>query len=260
MQISNVFRPRVIPCLLLQNQGLVKTIQFKEPRYIGDPINAVRIFNSSKSDELVFLDITNARERSKPKTDILKDISDEAFMPFAAGGGVQTLEDVRNIIDSGAEKVVINTAAFTNPALISEASAIFGSQAIIGSIDVRKNDHGNYDLFSNGGTVKQEIKLIEHVRRLEEFGVGEILINSIDNDGMMSGFDHDLIRIVSSNTTVPVIACGGASDIDEIPEVILEDGASAVAAGSIFVFIGSKRAVLINYPDQDELFELFEEN
>lgn len=251
-----MFRPRVIPCLLLKNKGLVKTIKFKDPTYIGDPMNAVKIFNDAKADELVFLDITATNDGRAPDIDIIRSIGEEAFMPFAVGGGINKIEQVQSLISAGAEKVVINTAAIENPPFISEIAEIFGRQSVVVSLDVKKNN-GTYIIVTNSGKKEHNLDLIDTVKLMETSGAGEIIINSIDNDGTQEGFDIELIRMVSQEVNIPVIAIGGAGSYDDLTEAVIDGAASAVAAGSLFVFIGRKRAVLINYPDDEELEEMF---
>lgn len=246
-------KTRVIPVLLLRGKGLVKTVKFKEPKYIGDPINSVRIFNEKEVDELVFLDITATPEGRGPDFELLADIAGEAFMPMAYGGGITTLEQVQRIFALGFEKVVIDTAAYVAPQLIRDAVAIYGSQSIVGCLDVRRTLLGRYELSSHAGKIKQSIGLKEHAQALERLGVGEFIVNAVDRDGTQSGYDIKLIREVSSAVNVPVVACGGASGIDDFVAAVHEGGASAVAAGSLFVFVGPHRAVLINYPNRAEL-------
>ncbi len=246
-------KTRVIPVLLLRGRGLVKTIKFKDPKYIGDPINSVRIFNEKEADELIFLDITATPEGRGPDFDLLADIAGEAFMPMGYGGGITTLDHVRQVFSLGFEKVVINSAGYGSGELIQQASAIYGVQAIVASIDVRKTLMGRYELMSHCGRTKQAGSLKDHIARLERLGVGEIFINAIDRDGTQSGYDIKLVKEASSACSVPVIACGGAGSIEHFAEAVHEGGASAVAAGSLFVFVGPHRAVLITYPDRDLL-------
>ena len=246
-------KTRVIPVLLLRGKGLVKTVKFKDPKYIGDPINSVRIFNEKEVDELVFLDITATSEGRGPNFELLAEIAGEAFMPMAYGGGITTLEQVQRIFALGFEKVIVNTAAHTLPGLIRDAVAIYGSQSIVGCVDVRRTLLGRYELISHAGKTKQSVGLKEHVQALEQLGVGEIIVNAVDRDGTQSGYDLKLIREVSSAVSVPVVACGGASGIDDFVAAVHEGGASAVAAGSLFVFFGPHRAVLINYPAREDL-------
>ncbi len=246
---------RVIPALLLSGRGLVKTVKFKDAKYVGDPINAVRIFNEKEVDELVFLDVAATPQGRGPDFELLTDIASEAFMPMAYGGGVTTLEQVKLIFELGFEKVIINSAAYKNPGLIAEAASIFGSQSIVGCIDVRKTLFGRYELCSASARVKEKFSVSDHLAVLTRSGVGEILVNAIDCDGTMGGYDLKLLREVSAAVTVPVIACGGAGNIDHFAEAVQDGGASAVAAGSLFVFMGPHRAVLINYPERRVLAE-----
>lgn len=248
-------KTRVIPALLLRGQGLVKTVKFKDPKYVGDPINAVRIFNEKEVDELVFLDITATPEGRGPDFELLSDIASEAFMPMAYGGGVTTLEQVKRIFELGFEKVIVNSAAYKKPGLIAEAAAIFGSQSMVGCVDVRKTLLGRYELCSASARVKEKVSLQEHLAALTLSGVGEILVNAVDRDGTMGGYDVKLLREVSAAVTVPVIACGGAGSVDHFVQAVEDGHASAVAAGSLFVFMGPHRAVLINYPERKVLTE-----
>lgn len=246
-------RTRVIPVLLLRGRGLVKTVRFKDPKYIGDPINVVRIFNEKEVDELVFLDISATAEGRGPAFDVLADIAGEAFMPMVYGGGITTLEQVRRVFALGFEKVIINTAAHRNLNLIREAATVFGSQSIVGCVDVRRTLFGRYEMWSRSGAVRESVGLTDYVQMLQQAGVGEILVNSIDRDGTMSGFDLKAIHEVSSRVDVPVIGCGGAGSIDDFVQAVKLGGAAAVAAGSLFVFVGPHRAVLINYPERGQL-------
>jgi cyclase len=248
-----MLRARVMPCLLLRGHGLVKTRRFKDPVYVGDPVNAVRIFSEKEVDELVLLDIDAARTGREPDYALVAEIAGECFMPVAYGGGVQTLEQVRRLIRSGVEKVVINSAACRSTAVVREAADVFGSQAVVGAIDVRRALFGGWKVVSHGGTQETGLSLDAHVQALVAAGAGELLVNNVDRDGTMSGFDLDLVRRVSRAVDVPVIACGGAGSIDDLRRAVQEGGASAVAAGSLFVFHGRHRAVLINYPSAAEL-------
>lgn len=248
-------KTRVIPVLLLRGKGLVKTVKFKDPKYIGDPINAVRIFNEKEVDELVFLDINATKEGRGPDFELLTDIVSEAFMPMSYGGGVTNLEQVKRLFELGFEKVIINSACYESIQLVKKASMIFGSQSIVGCIDVRKSIFGSYELYANASLTKQKINLTSHLIELTRSGVGEILVNSIDRDGTMRGYDLELLKEVTSKVTVPVIACGGAGSIDHFALAVNECHVSAVAAGSLFVFMGRHRAVLINYPDRKLLSE-----
>lgn len=243
-------KTRVIPVLLLRGTGLVKTAKFKDPKYIGDPINAIRIFNEKEVDELVFIDITASPEGRPPQFDLLKDIAGEAFMPMAYGGGVSSLDQIKKIFGLGFEKIIINTAAYRRLELISEAAAIFGSQSIVGAIDVKSGLWGRYELRSQGGRKKEPVGLAEHLAALERAGVGEVLVNSVDRDGTMSGYDLKLLKQVRACVKVPVVACGGAAGVNDFVAAVETGQADAVAAGSMFVFVGPHRAVLINYPER----------
>ena len=248
---------RVIPCLLLRNQGLVKTVKFKEPKYVGDPINAVRIFNDKEVDELLFLDITATVERKAPPMKVITEIASECFMPLAYGGGVRDLEDIRQIFAVGVEKVCINTHAVEEPEFIRQASDIFGNQSIVVSLDVKKNLFGKYEVHTHGGTKNTKLDPVDHAVRMEQMGAGELILNSIDRDGTQQGYDVDLISKVTSAVKIPVVACGGAGTVAHFREAVKQGGASAVSAGSMFVFHGKHRAVLISYPGQDELKKAF---
>lgn len=241
-------RVRVIPCLLLRGQGLVKTRKFKDPVYLGDPVNAVRIFNEKEVDELVILDIDASLEGREPDYETIAEIAGECFMPVAYGGGVRTLEQARRLIRSGVEKVVINTATTESCDVIRDTVQVFGRQAVVGAIDVKKSLLGGYRVVAKSASVDVRTPLDDHVQALVGAGVGEIFLNSVDRDGMMEGYDLALIRRVAQQVNVPVVACGGAGSIEHLASAVHEGGASAVAAGSLFVFHGRLRAVLINYP------------
>ena len=252
-----MYRPRIIPCLLLKGDGLVKTTGFENPRYIGDPINAVRIFNELEADELVFLDINASKENRTISLEVVKKIGEEAFMPFAVGGGIHNIEDAKDLLSAGAEKIILNTSAIENPDLVKEAAEIFGNQSVIVSIDVRKIN-GNYEVFIYGGTKETGKKPVEVAKELEKLGAGEILINSIDEDGKMGGYDLELIKKVSEEVKVPVVACGGAGKFEDFKKVV-DAGATAVSAGSLFIFAGKGQGVLINYPEQKEIEGIFKD-
>ena len=247
-----MLKTRVIPCLLLKNEGLVKTVNFKDSKYIGDPINAVKIFNEKEVDELVFLDTTATKEGRGPNFELISKIASECFTPFSYGGGIRNLEDLEKILRLGVEKVVINTYAVEKPEFIKEASNKFGSQSITVSIDAKKNKKGDYEIFVNGGTKETGINAVDFAVLMEKKGAGEIILSSIDKDGTMTGYDLELISLVSKFLGIPVIAAGGAGKIEDFKKAI-KAGASAVAAGSMFVFVGQNRAVLINYPSREEL-------
>lgn len=247
-----MLRTRVIPCLLLRGQGLVKTVKFKNPTYVGDPINAVRIFNDKEVDELLFLDITATIERRPPQFDLIHDIATECFMPFGYGGGVHDIETAQKLLKLGSEKVVINSAA-TDPELIKRAANEFGSQSVVVSIDVRYSRLSKYQVFTHSGTINTKKDPVQYAKDAEATGAGEIVLTSIDRDGTMVGYDINLIKMVADSVNIPVVACGGAGRLEHFQEAILKGGASAVSAGSMFVFHGPHRAVLINYPTQEQL-------
>jgi imidazole glycerol-phosphate synthase subunit HisF len=248
-----MFRPRVIPVLLLRNDGLVKTEGFGKQRYIGDPINAVRIFNDLRADELIFLDILATRDRRLISLDFVRDVGEEANMPFAVGGGIRSVADIRSILSAGAEKVVINSYAAENPDFIAEAADSFGSSTITVCIDVKKKRRGADRTWTAGGTRATSYAPEEFAMLAEEKGAGEIIVQSIQRDGTMEGYDLDLIGRVSEAVTIPVVALGGAGRLDHLEQAYRETHASGLAAGSMFVYHGSKRGVLINYPDRAEL-------
>lgn len=250
-----MIRPRVIPALLLKGQGLVKTVKFKDPKYLGDPINIVRIFNDKEVDEIVLLDITATPEKRGPQFDVLKDIASEVFIPLAYGGGIRFMEDVRTLLSIGIEKLIMNTSAVENPSLIRETADHAGSQAVVVSMDVKKNFLGKYEVFTHCGQKKTGLDPVKHAVEVERMGAGEILLNSIDRDGTMQGYDIDLVRKVADAVNVPVVACGGAGNLNHVAEVIKQGHASAAAAGSMFVFQGPLRGVLISYPAPKELKE-----
>jgi imidazole glycerol-phosphate synthase subunit HisF len=253
-----MFLPRIIPVLLLRDKGLVKTIRFRDPRYIGDPINAVRIFNDLKADELVFLDIGASIENRVVSEKLVTAIGDEAFMPFAVGGGITDLDQMERLFKAGAEKVVINTGAFNNPGIIEDAAKYFGSQSIIVSIDVRQTLFKRQRVYIREGREKTRLDPVTWAERAAGLGAGEIMINSMDRDGMMIGYDLDLIRRVSDAVAVPVIACGGAGSLEDFWQGFDRGGAHALAAGSLFVYHGPRKAVLVNYPSKADISELFD--
>ncbi len=247
---------RVIPTLLLKGEGLVKTQQFKNPVYIGDPINAVRIFNEKEVDELVLLDISASAEKRDPKYDWIRDIVSESFMPIGYGGGIRNIEQAKELFDTGIEKLIINSAS-TDLAFLSSLANIYGSQSVVVCIDARKNFLGNYFVYTQNGTLKNKMSPDKMARAVVDAGAGEIIIQSIDKEGTMRGYDIDLIHMVSTAVNVPVVASGGAGSQEHLREAILKGGASAVTAGSLFVFKGKHRGVLISYPSPVELDDLF---
>ena len=247
-----MIRPRVIPCMLLKGEGLVKTVRFKDLKYLGDPINIVRIFNDKEVDELIFLDILATVENRRPNFDLLRKITSECFMPLGYGGGIRDMEDVKQLLSIGVEKLVFNTSAVENPSLIRAAADHAGSQAVVISVEVKKTMFGKYEVFTRAGKKGTGLDPVKFAIDIEKQGAGEIFVNSIDRDGTMQGYDLDLVKRVAEAVSVPVVVCGGAGNIQHLAEAV-KAGASAAAAGSMFVFQGPLRGVLISYPAQDEL-------
>lgn len=248
---------RLMPCLLMSNGALVKTVRFKSPVYVGDPVNAVRIFNQKEVDELVLLDIEATTHQRGIDYETLEKVVSECFMPICYGGGVNTLEDMRRLFNLGVEKISLGAAAFENPALIHQASAEFGNQAIVVTLDVKKGLLGGYSVRIHQGKKDTRVNPVEAAQDMERFGAGEILLNSIDRDGTWSGFDLKLVREVTGAVGLPVIACGGAGSLEDVRLVVSEGEASAVAIGSMAVFQGKDLGVLIKFPtrkDQEAVF------
>ncbi|OPY79864.1 MAG: Imidazole glycerol phosphate synthase subunit HisF [Syntrophorhabdus sp. PtaU1.Bin153] len=248
-----MLKTRVIPLLLLKDQGLVKTVNFKDPKYVGDPINAVRIFNEKEVDELIFLDTTATFEKRRPNFRLISDIASECFMPFGYGGGIRNLDDVKTLFNIGVEKVVINSYAAEDPHFVESAAQQFGNQSIIVSIDFRRHILGKYSVYVYGGKLKTKYDPVEFSKLMEEMGTGEIILTSIDRDGTMKGYDIEMIKKVTRSVGIPLVASGGAGSIADFRDAVNKGGASAVAAGSLFVFQGRHRAVLINYPSAKEI-------
>ena len=240
-------RIRIIPVLLLSKGGLYKTIKFKNGRYVGDPINAVKIFNEKEADELLLLDYKASVENRKPDYVKIREIAEEAFMPMAYGGGIKNLEDAKKIFDCGFEKIVLNSILFENISLIEQIANIYGSQSVVGCIDVKKNWFGKYNVYSHSGTKNTDKDPLKWAKEIELKGVGEIILNSIDNDGTWNGYLFDLIKEISNKIDIPMIACGGAGSEEDFRKAVLA-GASAVAAGSMFVFQKKEMGVLISFP------------
>lgn len=248
-----MLKTRIIPCLQLINESLVKTIKFDKYGYIGDPINTVRIFNELEVDELAFLDIRASLEKRPPNLRILSEIADECFMPLSYGGGIQDFETGKKILSIGFEKLILNTAAIKNHDLIRKLAEHFGSQCVVGSIDVKKNFFGTYQVFTTDGREKTNLDPVSWAQELEQLGAGEILLTSIDREGTWLGFDVELTRRVSHAVNMPVIANGGAGNMSDIGKVVKEGGASAVALGSMVVYQKKGMGVLVNFPDKSVL-------
>ena len=248
-----MLRTRVIPTLLLQDESLVKTKKFKNPAYIGDPCNSVRIFNEFEVDELIFLDISATREKRTPNLNVLRDIASECFMPLAYGGGIKNRDQAREIFKLGFEKVVVNSASLERPQLISELASEFGSQAIIVSIDVKKSVLGHYSVYSHRNRKSLNLCPVKWSKTAEELGAGEIFLTRVENEGTWEGFDLKLASRVSGNIDIPVIIQGGAGNVSHIEEVLQHSSVSAVALGSMVVFQKQGMGVLITFPEKEEL-------
>lgn len=245
-------RIRVIPSLLIQRGGLVKSVRFKDHKYVGDPINAVKIFNDKEVDEIALLDISATAEKRPPDIARIREIASEAFMPLGYGGGITTLEEIKALITAGVEKVILNSSAFANPGLITEGAKYVGSQSIVVSMDVKKNMWGKYKVYVRNGSKNTDLDPVAYARQVENAGAGEIVLNSIDRDGTFEGYDTELIGLVCSQVHIPVVALGGASSVEDFTRAV-DRGASAVSAGSLFVFQRPHKAVLISYPSQADL-------
>ncbi len=247
-------RPRIIPTLLIDDKDLIKTVQFEKRTYLGDPVNAVKIFNRKGIDELSILDIGATKNNREPDYELLKDIASEAFMPLSYGGGIKDVDEIHTLLAIGYEKVILNTAFVRAPHLIREASQKFGSQSIVVSIDA-KLEHGNYYCYISDGIEKTYYTPTALAQKAEIMGAGEIIINSINNDGMMNGYDIELVKSISDTVNIPVVAIGGAGSIKDLKEVLKNGHAHAASGGSMFVYYGKLKAVLITAPSEKELFD-----
>lgn len=250
-------RPRIIPCLLLDHGTLVKTVRFGAPAYVGDPRNAILIFNEKEVDELAFLDIRATAENREPDYALIERLASECFMPIAYGGGIRTLEQMRRIFRLGVEKVILNAAAQEVPGLLRTAAAEFGSQSLVASIDVRREASGEWSVYSRNGTQRQTMGPVALALQVQAEGAGEILLTSIDRDGTSQGYDLPIVQALTRAVSIPVIANGGAGRTEDFRSAVQEAGAAACAAGSLFVYFGQSRSVLINYPETRELDRLF---
>ncbi len=248
---------RIIPVLTVLDGELVKTTRFAKPQYLGDPINAVKLFNDLEVDEISILDISPGRHKKGPDFNLLSEIADQAFMPLSYGGGIATLQQARDILRIGAEKVVVSSQALANPELITQISSDFGSQSLIVSVDVKKNFFGRKLVYSHSGRRKTKWLPQDWCQKVEALGAGEILLHSIDNDGTRGGLDLELIAATTKGLSIPLIACGGASSLQNLTSAYFSAGASAVAAGSLFVFQGSTKGILINFPSRSEILQEF---
>lgn len=247
---------RIIPCLLWHGEALVKTMRFGSAKYVGDAINAIRIFNEKEVDELIFLDITASHLGKGPDISLIKRIASECFMPLCYGGGIRTLQDIKEVVSAGVEKVSLNTIAVHQPLFVKQAAQAYGSSTIVACVDYKKTLLGRQVVTAVGGKQKSRYSPVEFAQLMEEMGAGEIVLNSIDRDGMMTGYDVDMLARVAEKVSIPIIALGGAGSIDHFEQAISKGKASAVAAGSMFVFHGKHKAVLINYPSGESLNKL----
>lgn len=252
-----MLKHRVIPALLLRNFGLVKTTRFKDPKYVGDPINAIRIFNDKEVDELMVLDIMASKERREPNYALIEQFAGECFMPLAYGGGIRNVAQARQLFSLGVEKICLQTAALENPSLISDLAYEFGSQSVMVSVDIKKNWLSKPKLYHSATGKFMDAPWMDTLNELVSAGAGEVLLNVVDKDGTLMGPDLSIIEQASTSVDVPLIALGGVSSLADIRDCI-DAGASAVAAGAFFVYHGPHRAVLITYPKYEELAQLFE--
>jgi len=255
-----MLRPRIIPSLLLHDKGLVKTVNFKSPKYVGDPINAVRIFNEKEVDELAFFDIDATVLNIEPDYILIEKLANQSRMPLCYGGGVKTVEQAQRIFGLGVEKIALSSAVIQNPQLVTQIANRVGSQSVIVVLDVKKKLLGGYEVFTHNGKKSTGINPIKFAKELEQLGAGEIIINSIDQDGVMNGYDFNLIDKISEMISLPMTVLGGAGSIVDLEKVIERYGVIGVAVGSLFVFKGPYKAVLINYPSQEEKNKLFKIN
>ncbi len=251
-----MYRPRIIPVLLLNEKHLVKSTRFTDYRYIGDPINAVRIFNEFKADELAFLDISATRNNRCIDLSIVREIGEEANMPFCVGGGIRQIAQIRAIISAGAEKVIIGSYAVENPGFIRDASREFGSSTITVCIDVKKKLLGKEVVWARNGKNASSFDPLDFAKLMQEMGAGEVIVQSIDRDGLMKGYDLSLIKKISHGLTIPTIGLGGAGCLDDLKKLNKEANVAGLGAGSLFVYYGNNKGVLINYPEKEEMQSL----
>jgi imidazole glycerol-phosphate synthase subunit HisF len=255
-----MLRPRIIPCLLVHESGLVKSVQFKNYKYIGDPINAVRIFNEKQSDELMLIDIDATVNKNEPNYKLIQNIASECRMPLCYGGGIKNVEQAQNIFSLGVEKIALSSILTEKPKLIAEIASKVGSQSVVAVLDIKKKMFGGYELHTHNGRKSTGINPIEFVKKIEELGAGEIVINSIDQDGMMNGYDLKLVELIRNSTSLPLTVLGGAGSMTDIGNLIQNYGIIGAAAGSLFVFKGVYKAVLINYPSTNEKDNIINKN
>lgn len=255
-----MLRPRIIPSLLIQDNGLVKTINFKNPKYVGDPINAVRIFNEKEVDELAVFDIDATVLGKEPNYSLIERLANQSMMPLCYGGGVKTVEQAQRIFSLGVEKIALSSAVLTNPNLITQIADRVGAQSVVVVLDVKKKILGGYEVYTHNGKKSTGVNPLKFVEEAQRLGAGEIVINSIDKDGVMKGYDFDLIEKIREKITLPMTVLGGAGSLEDIQKIIEKHGVIGIAAGSLFVFKGPYKAVLINYPSREEKNKLFQKN
>jgi imidazole glycerol-phosphate synthase subunit HisF len=254
-----MLQTRIIPVLLIHKGGLYKTKKFKKPKYVGDPINAIKIFNEKEVDELILLDIDASKENKEPNYKLIEDIASECFMPLCYGGGVKNLEQIKKIFSFGVEKISLNNILFEDDTLVKKAVEIYGSQSIVASVDINKTIFGKHAIYNYKTKKHTTLSYCNFINKLEKIGIGEILINCVYNDGMQTGYDLELLKIIANEVAIPVIALGGASSLEDFKKVIVDTEVSALAAGSMFVFHGKHQAVLIKYPKRDEIEKTLKE-
>ncbi len=255
-----MLRPRIIPCLLIRNGGLVKTVQFGKHKYVGDPLNAVRIFNEKEVDELIVVDIDATVLNKEPDYSLIQNLATECRMPLCYGGGIKTIDQIQKLIGLGVEKVALSSSVILNPQLIQNAAEVVGSQSVVVVMDVKKRKlGGKHKIYTHNGGKSTNFDPVELAKLVTEYGAGEIVVNSIDRDGMMDGYDTDLVNKVRNATNLPLTILGGAGSLSDISQLIEKQGIIGAAAGSLFVFKGVYKAVLINYPNRQEKDNLIEQ-
>lgn len=247
-----MLRPRIIPCLLLRGKNLVKTINFKNPKYIGEPINAVKIFNEYEADEIIFLDVRASKKKKNPNINLIKKIASQCFMPLTYGGGVNNIDTMREVFNCGVEKIILNSACYENTELIKKASRLFGKQSLVCSVDYKKNFFGKKKVYFHSKKRYINKSPLEYSIEMEKIGFGEIMLHNIDNEGTFNGLDFNLNKKVSQELDIPVIACGGANSLNDCKKIINGTSVSGVACGSMVVYSGPERSVLINFPTKQD--------
>lgn len=255
-----MLRPRIIPCLLVHEKGLVKSVQFSKYKYVGDPINAVRIFNEKESDELMLIDIDASVNKHEPDYKLIQKIASECRMPLCYGGGIKNVEQAQKIFSLGVEKIALSSVLINNPNIVTQVASKVGSQSVVVVADVKKKLFGGYEIYTHNGKISTGINPSDFVKQMEDLGAGEIVINSIDHDGKMNGYDFKLIENIRNSTSLPLTVLGGAGSLNDIGDLIKNYGIIGAAAGSLFVFKGVYNAVLINYPTNTEKDKLISKN